>query len=324
MRAPISQATTDRVVKPSRTGKNRYATTPATMLITVREWPAATRTGHALANVIVRVLQTLPAASTLRIPMNAPPMSDLTDETPHASPLHSGFLLGGALAQNTKGTGAETRTTTTTNPEASMGLPTPSDEVSHAARPSGTDRPNMKATKSATQPGRPEFPWAAPTSGDAAEQGTMSQPTAAAQRKPYGWPAVNSIHPEKWGKVSASQAPPVAGFTMQSLLIVLAKIFAGPLEARFPPKYLVDRRGQAARQAPSVTAFVSMLLKEDVVMRTYDFSPLFRSTVGFDRLFDMLDNGARRTGRPTTSKSTGKTSIASAWPSRDLGRMKSS
>jgi molecular chaperone IbpA len=39
--------------------------------------------------------------------------------------------------------------------------------------------------------------------------------------------------------------------------------------------------------------FVSMLLKEDVAMRTYDFSPLFRSTVGFDRLFDMLDNGAR-------------------------------
>jgi molecular chaperone IbpA len=36
-----------------------------------------------------------------------------------------------------------------------------------------------------------------------------------------------------------------------------------------------------------------MLLKEDVVMRTYDFSPLFRSTVGFDRLFDMLDNGTR-------------------------------
>jgi molecular chaperone IbpA len=32
------------------------------------------------------------------------------------------------------------------------------------------------------------------------------------------------------------------------------------------------------------------LLKEDVVMRTaLDFSPLYRSTVGFDRLFDMLD-----------------------------------
>ncbi len=28
-------------------------------------------------------------------------------------------------------------------------------------------------------------------------------------------------------------------------------------------------------------------------MRTYDFAPLFRSTVGFDRLFDMIDNGVR-------------------------------
>jgi molecular chaperone IbpA len=27
-------------------------------------------------------------------------------------------------------------------------------------------------------------------------------------------------------------------------------------------------------------------------MRAYDLSPLFRSTVGFDRLFDMLDRGA--------------------------------
>ena len=28
-------------------------------------------------------------------------------------------------------------------------------------------------------------------------------------------------------------------------------------------------------------------------MRTYDFSPLYRSTIGFDRLFDMLDQTAR-------------------------------
>jgi len=31
-----------------------------------------------------------------------------------------GMLTGGALAQNTKGTGAETRSTTTTNPGASV------------------------------------------------------------------------------------------------------------------------------------------------------------------------------------------------------------
>ena len=28
-------------------------------------------------------------------------------------------------------------------------------------------------------------------------------------------------------------------------------------------------------------------------MRTYDFSPLYRSTVGFDRIFDLLDNSIR-------------------------------
>jgi molecular chaperone IbpA len=32
---------------------------------------------------------------------------------------------------------------------------------------------------------------------------------------------------------------------------------------------------------------------EDVAMRTFDFAPLYRSTVGFDRLFDLLDSNAR-------------------------------
>ena len=59
------------------------------------------------------------------------------------------MLAGGAIAQNTKGTGAESPTTTTTNPGASVGVPTPSDGRSHATEPSGTDRPNMEATKSA-------------------------------------------------------------------------------------------------------------------------------------------------------------------------------
>ena len=33
-------------------------------------------------------------------------------------------------------------------------------------------------------------------------------------------------------------------------------------------------------------------------MRTYDFSPLYRSTVGFDRLFDLLDQSARADSQP--------------------------
>ena len=46
-------------------------------------------------------------------------------------------------------------------------------------------------------------------------------------------------------------------------------------------------------------------------MRIIDFSPLYRSTVGFDRLFDMLDRTwetprrATPIGRPTTSRSSG-------------------
>jgi molecular chaperone IbpA len=33
-----------------------------------------------------------------------------------------------------------------------------------------------------------------------------------------------------------------------------------------------------------------MLLKEDVVMRLMDFAPLTRSSIGFDRLLDMIEN----------------------------------
>src|SRR3954453_22939717 len=45
-------------------------------------------------------------------------------------------------------------------------------------------------------------------------------------------------------------------------------------------------------RVPDVSgALVPCCSQEDVVMRTYDFSPLYRSTVGFDRLFDMLDRG---------------------------------
>jgi molecular chaperone IbpA len=32
---------------------------------------------------------------------------------------------------------------------------------------------------------------------------------------------------------------------------------------------------------------------EDLAMRTYDFSPLWRSTIGFDRLFDLVETAHR-------------------------------
>jgi molecular chaperone IbpA len=41
------------------------------------------------------------------------------------------------------------------------------------------------------------------------------------------------------------------------------------------------------------------LLLEDMNMRNFDFSPLYRSTVGFDRLFALLDQYSGVEGAPT-------------------------
>jgi molecular chaperone IbpA len=51
-----------------------------------------------------------------------------------------------------------------------------------------------------------------------------------------------------------------------------------------------------------------MLLNEDMAMRTnYDFTPFFRSSIGFDRIFDPLEH-AEAMGSPA------------AWPSCDIAR----
>lgn len=41
-------------------------------------------------------------------------------------------------------------------------------------------------------------------------------------------------------------------------------------------------------------------------MRTFDYAPLFRSTVGFDRLFEMLDSGARPDWPPYNIEKAGE------------------
>src|SRR6201994_2841892 len=51
------------------------------------------------------------------------------------------------------------------------------------------------------------------------------------------------------------------------------------------------------KRAPAVSGAVRnhFALKEDLAMRTVDFSPLFRSAIGFDRLFDLAE-AAQRVG----------------------------
>ena len=53
-------------------------------------------------------------------------------------------------------------------------------------------------------------------------------------------------------------------------------------------------------------------------MRTFDLTPFYRSTVGFDRLFSLLDSnvgGEARPTRPTTSSAPARTPTASPWRS---------
>jgi molecular chaperone IbpA len=40
-------------------------------------------------------------------------------------------------------------------------------------------------------------------------------------------------------------------------------------------------------------------------MRSFDYAPLYRTTVGFDRLFDMLDSGVRSDWPPYNIEKTG-------------------
>src|SRR6202165_6170319 len=53
--------------------------------------------------------------------------------------------------------------------------------------------------------------------------------------------------------------------------------------------------GPAFRRAPVVSGAARNQLAqlEDLAMRTYDFSPLWRSTIGFDRLFDLAEMAQR-------------------------------
>jgi molecular chaperone IbpA len=50
---------------------------------------------------------------------------------------------------------------------------------------------------------------------------------------------------------------------------------------------------------PSAGGLVFMSLQGGYVMRTFDLAPLYRSTVGFDRLFSMLDGASVDTSAPT-------------------------
>jgi molecular chaperone IbpA len=54
--------------------------------------------------------------------------------------------------------------------------------------------------------------------------------------------------------------------------------------------------GNRAPDAVSVALRIHVAQTEDVAMRTFDPTPFWRSTVGFDHLFDLLEHTSRGTG----------------------------
>src|SRR3569623_1166709 len=56
-----------------------------------------------------------------------------------------------------------------------------------------------------------------------------------------------------------------------------------------------ERREGSGRRAPVVSGVCSYpsCSMEDLAMRTFDFTPLWRSSIGFDRLIDLVDAAQR-------------------------------
>ena len=74
-------------------------------------------------------------------------------------------------------------------------------------------------------------------------------------------------------------------------------------------------------RAPAVSGAASYpcCFKEDVAMRTFDFSPFARNAIGFDTLFDLLNDRQMKTAkptRPTTLSGRGRMRSRLTWPWR--------
>jgi molecular chaperone IbpA len=87
--------------------------------------------------------------------------------------------------------------------------------------------------------------------------------------------------------------PARAPLTLE-LAFFVAKAPACPLKLRRPTKnYRCEANGFTTASAANIWGAAAISLnQEDVIMLNYDLSPFYRSTVGFDRLFSMLDRVA--------------------------------
>jgi molecular chaperone IbpA len=85
-------------------------------------------------------------------------------------------------------------------------------------------------------------------------------------------------------------APQMAKFSVNS---VVRPEFQD-LENAFDRSYFrISGRSMEVREASLKRLSTISLIYEDITMRTYDFSPLYRSAIGFDRLAQLFDQAQR-------------------------------
>ncbi len=71
------------------------------------------------------------------------------------------------------------------------------------------------------------------------------------------------------------------------------KIFYSPLEASFSQPKSPGVEALGLDESAGGAGSYPCCFTEDVAMQTFDFTPYYRSTIGFDRLFDLLDKSIR-------------------------------
>jgi molecular chaperone IbpA len=94
---------------------------------------------------------------------------------------------------------------------------------------------------------------------------------------------------------------PFVIFTMNQRLIHRAAFQTGPLARKKNDSHIGPVQahpGCTVPRGPAIVADHRMSLKGGYAMRTFDLAPLYRSTVGFDRLFSMMDGFEAAPGYP--------------------------
>src|SRR5262249_51267791 len=116
-------------------------------------------------------------------------------------------------------------------------------------------------------------------------------------RPPYSR-AAGSLNPTRGEKLARPGAPPLAGTLRKTrIFLIYFPLLAPPRDS--PMGGCAAPLGLRKQTGPARwAAHPHFAQPRGYAMRTFDLAPLYRSTVGFDRLFSMLDGFEAAPGYP--------------------------